>query len=772
MAVAVHTPHESDAHRALALFALTSSPNGQFLQYCWARSRSRAFLVRQSLSFLACLTLLILQDAGLGLVGLAVLLGGDLVDTLWMRRVWSRWRHGMVPGHVRAITLGTAVFQSATVGLIAIVAWIKAASGDPAHDMQLEFFGVAYLVGVGLNAGLVRPYVPRIADAKLATLLGSFASVLGILLWTVPSVPDWLLTNAYLMAAALILCLVANSFLRMVYDSYHRNQTAHEALLRNQVALTQANDAAAQREQQALRLALIAESTNEAIFVTDADGHISWTNAAFTHMTGYTFAEVCGRLPSAFMNAPGTDMDAIDEIQESQRSGKKARVELLNRHKDGSDHWISTSITPVFDDAGKLLMCIQVERDVTEEKRRIRELAEAKDQVEAAAKAKEHFFATMSHEIRTPMNGVLGMAELLSRTALTAEQREYLLAITQSGDALLGIINDILDLSKLQSGMVQIARAAFDLTALVQCAVKLLRPLATDKGIVLSVVARGLSSPVWVYGDCGRIRQILMNLVGNAIKFTAVGGVSVALIAGEDECWTIQVTDTGIGIAPERIQAVFESFTQADSAINRKYGGTGLGLTISRMLARTMGGDVSVISRPSQGSVFTLTLPLPAAEAVQAPVPPDAAMLQNPRTAGQKRILIAEDNGTNRLILRKMLEAEGIVLTEVENGADAVARYCELAPDLVVMDMQMPVMDGLTAIRAIRLAEQQRGLQRCPILVLTANVFPEDVQASFDADCDDFLTKPVLRAALLARTSRLLGQGVAEQPLPGRRLLA
>lgn len=763
---------DSDAHRALALFALKSSPNGRFLHYCWSRSRNRAFLVRQSLSLLSCLTLFLFQDALLGALGLAVLLGGDLVDTLWMRRVWTRWRRGIVPRHVRLIAFGTAVFQSATVGLIAIVAWANTATGEPTHDMQLEFFGVAYLVGVGLNAGLVRPYVPMIADAKLATLLGAFAGVLGTILWSVPNVPDWLFANAYLLAAVLILFLVANSFLRMVYTSYGRNQTAREALLRNHVALTQANSEAALREQQARRLALIAESTNEAIFVTDAEGRISWTNAAFTQITGYEFADVFGRKPSAFMNAPETDPEAVNVIYESQRSGQKARVELLNRHKDGSDHWISTNITPVFDGDGRLMMCIQVERDVTEEKQRNRELAEAKDQVEAAARAKELFFATMSHEIRTPMNGVLGMAELLSRTDLSVEQRDYLTVITQSGDALLGIINDILDLSKLQSGMVQVERAAFDLTALVQGVVNLLRPLAADKGIALSVVAGGLFSPVWVCGDCGRIRQILMNLVGNAIKFTTVGEVSVSMLSADNNFWVVQVKDTGIGIAPDRLQSVFESFTQADSAINRKYGGTGLGLTISRMLARTMGGDVQATSQQGQGSVFVLTLPLPATEMVPAPTQPEVAVLQIVRPAAEKRILIAEDNGTNRLILRKMLEAEGIVLTEVENGADAVARYCEQAPDLVVMDMQMPVMDGLTAIRAIRLAEQQTGRQRCPILVLTANVFPEDVQASFDADCDDFLTKPVLRAALLARTSRLLGQGFAEQPLPGRRLLA
>jgi two-component system, sensor histidine kinase len=301
----------------------------------------------------------------------------------------------------------------------------------------------------------------------------------------------------------------------------------------------------------------------------------------------------------------------------------------------------------------------------------------------------------------------------------------------------------------------------------------LLRPLAAEKGLDLPV-PEGCSAPIWVRGDSGRVRQVLMNLVGNAIKFTATGSVRVALKAEGNADFTIDVTDTGIGIAADRLEAVFDSFTQVDGAIDRQFGGTGLGLTISRMLARAMGGDVQVTSTAGKGSVFSVLLKLQQAEPVLAALPDQRsapAVFSHARRLNT-RILIAEDNRTNRLILRKMLEADNVELIEVENGAEAVARYRESAPDLVVMDMQMPVMDGLTAIRAIRSQEQVSGLPRCPILVLSANVFPEDAQASFDADCDDFLTKPVLRDTLLARTHRLLGQGAAERALPGHRLLA
>jgi two-component system, sensor histidine kinase len=521
-------PYESDAHRALALFQLQSTPNGRFLHYCWSRSRKRAFLIRQSLSVLACGTMAMLQTPAMGLIGFAILVCSDLFDSVCMRRVWSRWQHGEVPDRLRKLIFATGVMESAIVGIVTVVMWHFSTRHDAIADAQLEFFGVAYLVGLGLNAGLVRPFVPAIARAKLAIILSMFFVILALVLADAPSVIGWFQGNAYLMSAILILFLVASSFLRMYADNHVRSQAAQEALLHNQVALTQANAEVARREQQARRLASIAESTTESIFVTDANDRIFWTNAAFTQVTGYALEDVVGRTPGEVLNAATTDKDTIKALTKMRRDRQKGRVEILNRFSDGSDHWIQTSLTPVCDDDGNLSMFISVERDITQEKQRIAELAEANVQVRAAAKAKERFFATMSHEIRTPMNGVLGMAELLSRTDLNAEQRGYLTAITQSGAALLGIINDILDLSKLQSGKVQVVDAEFDLAEVVSGVVTLLLPLAREKGIALAP-PKGTEAPVWVLGDSGRVRQVVMNLVGNAIKFTAQGEVSVAL---------------------------------------------------------------------------------------------------------------------------------------------------------------------------------------------------------------------------------------------------
>jgi two-component system, sensor histidine kinase len=762
---------ETDAQKALDFFELKSTPNGRFLHYCWQRSGRKQFLSRFLFCALICGTVGLLEDIFIGVTALLLISTADLLDCLWLRHVWARWRRDLVPGRIYRNTVAMAAMQSSANVIAAWYAVSFLQPGALSHDGSVEMFGLICFFAISLNAGLHFPYVPTIAKLKLGITVVGFVAIAAGFLVQVGNVTQWLQMHAYIISATTVLAFVAMSFTRMVFDSFQRNNMAQRRLLRSQVELERATTEAKEREQQANWLALIAENTNESIIVTDPLKRIVWTNAAFTQITGFSRDEVIGRTPTEVLDTEETDVTAIVALDDMRTTKQKGQVEILNRFKDGSVHWISTSMTPVFDDDGDLLMCISVERDVTEEKRKTKELAEANEKSQAAVLAKERFFATMSHEIRTPMNGVLGMTDVLSRTPLNAEQNGYVTTIRESGHALLGIINDILDLSKLQSGKVLVNIAAFDLADAVKGVACLLGPLATAKGISLKVLD-GTDGPTWVMGDAGRLRQILMNLVGNAIKFTSVGEVTLSLERGQDDRFRFHVADTGIGITPDRLEAIFDSFTQADSAIDRQYGGTGLGLTISRMLARAMGGEVTVVSQPKCGSVFTLSVPLPAAvreapetQAVQEPAVQEAF-------ARQKRILVAEDNGTNRLILRKMLEPSAALLTEVVNGAQAVAAYEQSAPDLIIMDMQMPVMDGLTAIREIRQKERAMGRPRCPIMVLSANVFQDDVHAGYAADCDDYLTKPVQRAALLASAARLLGQMPAEQALSGALRLA
>jgi two-component system, sensor histidine kinase len=756
-------PQPTDALlQDLQRFETRHSPNGLLLRYC--RGRCRTFWARQMLTLVASLALAVMESWQLGLAVLLLNPLGDALDCLLLLHVWRRFQAGNVPPQVARLVALSGMLQAATIALCAVLAWVHSAVVD------VEFFITALLTGAAINGGLIWPYQRLTASLKLVTFVGAWVVLIVQEAWVAPDASLWLHENAYYVIATLMLGYASFQFLRYVDKTFARNAAIEHDLLRNQYALETIRAALHLREAQARRLALVAENANDCVLICTPEGQIDWVNDTFIRTTGYTLAEVVGRTAADVLNAPGTDPASIAEILSSRRDRRPCRVELLNATKDGRHIWMDVSITPIFNADGSHAMTIQVERDMTEAKIRAEELAQANADAREAVAAKSRFLATMSHEIRTPMNGVIGMAELLSRTPLDTEQQGYLSAIIESGEALLSVINDILDLSKLQSGKMDVATAPFDIVASMQGVATLLRPLAKAKGIGFTIEIDATSA-LWVAGDAGRVRQILLNLAGNAVKFTRDGQVSIGLTAtiqGPRAELVLQVQDTGIGIAPDRIETVFDSFTQADGAITREFGGTGLGLTISRVLARVMGGDVTVRSDLGQGSVFQLTLDLPvvAAPIATAPVRLDDAPLAD------AHILVAEDNRTNRLILRKMLEAPGVTLTEAHNGAEAVQRYADAAPHLIIMDMQMPVMDGLTAIRQIRGIESARGLPRCPIIVLTANAFSEDSTASFAADADDFLTKPVVRAILLARVSALLFKNAAQGPLTQTRRLA
>jgi CheY-like chemotaxis protein/nitrogen-specific signal transduction histidine kinase len=389
-----------------------------------------------------------------------------------------------------------------------------------------------------------------------------------------------------------------------------------------------------------------------------------------------------------------------------------------------------------------------VEREISEAKEREAELARARAAAEEAGQAKSRFLANMSHEIRTPMNGVIGVAELLSETRLSKMQREYVETILDSGRLLLDIINDILDLAKLQSGKATLEARAFSLTGAVEGVMRILEPLAAKKGLDLRLVA---PPDVSVLGDEGKLRQILLNLAGNAVKFTREGAVTVTVRRLSGDVLQIEVADTGIGIAPDRIGRIFDSFSQGDNGIARQFGGTGLGLTICSMLAEQMGGGISVHSEVGHGSVFTLRVVMPLAEVVALV----ADRRPTPVLRPGLRIMVAEDNRTNMMILRKILGSQVAALIEAENGEEAFQLYQADPPDMVLMDVSMPVKDGLQATRDIRALEEARGWPRCPVVALTANAFGEDRAACRAAGLDGFLVKPLSRRDLLAEIEAL-----------------
>jgi signal transduction histidine kinase/CheY-like chemotaxis protein len=380
----------------------------------------------------------------------------------------------------------------------------------------------------------------------------------------------------------------------------------------------------------------------------------------------------------------------------------------------------------------------------------VEQLVIARNAAEAASKAKTEFIANVSHEIRTPMNGIVGMANLLAQGDLNAQQCEEVEIIRSSSDLLLALINDVLDISKIEAGYLHLDIQAFDLKNLLDGLVRMFQVGAQSKGLFLHLVWEG-QLPGPVESDPLRLRQILVNLIGNALKFTHQGGVTISIRTEQEGLgWRIafSIIDSGIGIETDRMPHVFDAFIQADGSSTRQYGGTGLGLTISQHLANALGGSITVSANPEGGSIFSFELLLNNSylfhpEEIHEPFEPRSL-----------RILLAEDNPTNRLVALRLLEKMGHQVICAENGEIALAFYEQHQFDLVLMDMQMPVMDGLIATEKIRQMESQLGGVRLPIIALTANALDRDREACMAAGMDCFLTKPI-RPELLAETIRI-----------------
>lgn len=397
---------------------------------------------------------------------------------------------------------------------------------------------------------------------------------------------------------------------------------------------------------------------------------------------------------------------------------------------------------------------ILVHSDVTELRAHNLMLQEAKDAAEVAATTKSNFLATMSHEIRTPMNGIVGMADMLAQSELDTDQQEYIETIRSSALALTGLISDILDFSKIEAGHLELKLEPYELRSLLYEVCGLLNPLAQSTGLDLSLHVDP-DVPADVTGDAFRLRQVLLNLLGNAVKFTRQGRVALTVTRNpKNGCLAFAVSDTGIGIPEEMLDNIFTPFEQVDAGLRRGFEGTGLGLSITRNIVEVMGGTLSVTSRLGKGSRFCAVLPLK--EAAATPKTPEVEAGHDHTCFEGVRVLVAEDNKTNQLVVRRMLEKNGITIVAANNGERACEIYMDERFDLVLMDLSMPVMSGLEASVTIRSFEQNNGKTRCPIVALTGNAFDKDKEAAQDAGMDDFLTKPVRLDDLLTCLDRHL----------------
>ncbi len=544
--------------------------------------------------------------------------------------------------------------------------------------------------------------------------------------------------------------------------------------------LRAANERLRQQEADSRRLALIAARTDNAVVLTDAAGLIEWVNEGFTRLTGYALEEVRGRKPGSFLQGPETDAATVQFIHQALARGEGFSVELVNYAKSGRQYWLAIEVQPIRDDQGRITNFMAIETDITERKRTASELLQAKEAAEAANRAKSDFLAVMSHEIRTPLNAMLGMTNLLLQSPLDPKQREFAETSARSGEALLELINDILDFSKIESGeQMQLEEEDFSLRELMHGVVQLFRPRAEARGVAIaSEIPQAL--PDRLRCDDGRLCQVLVNLVGNAIKFTDRGRVAVRVRCVEQTPQFAQVRfeveDTGIGVRPEDQARLFQPFTQADTSSSRRRGGTGLGLAISKRIIELMGGRIGVESELGRGSLFWFELRLPLAPSPAGAGPaqsdqrgvelflPPAAL---PARDRPWRILVAEDHDTNRRLVDFMLEGLGQRADFAANGIEAVQAWERWGYDVILMDCQMPEMDGFEATRAIRQREAARATasdQRVRIIALTANALKGDRERCLAAGMDGYLSKPYTLQQLCEALT--LPQPATPQPHP------
>jgi PAS domain S-box-containing protein len=648
------------------------------------------------------------------LLAVALTQGGDH----WLLEPLRRRPDRAVSSAMRVACVASALVNAVVYSSAALFFWFASSQMDKAIALLFLASGLLHVMLLMHHARAVFvatavPYAVQFVGLPLLAALSSreVAATLGV-------------------EAAVLL------FFAHLYVSVRRVSHASKAL----------RQATVEAEEREASFRLLFERNPVAMWLVDLKATtIDDVNEAAVRLFGWSREEMRGRSFFEMIHEDDRALAIERHAAGALQAARGLRDWRLCR-ADGAMLMVRAFTDVIHSGDGGAVVCALV--DVTERARAQALLEQARDAAEAANRSKSVFLANMSHEIRTPLNGVVAVAELLGRSRLARSQREMVELIRSSGATLERLLSGILDLARIESGHVEIKSEPFVVGTVLRDVIALSGLRAQEKGVGM-VLDLPDDAERRVLGDSVRLGQILTNLVNNAVKFTEAGEVRVSVSRSAEGAWRFEVRDTGVGFDSASKESIFGRFQQADGSITRRFGGTGLGLAISRQLAGLMDGTLECDSRPGEGSSFVLALPLADATAASTAIEVAAAAGDGVQSLEGLRVLLADDHPTNRRVVELILQPSGVFLVSVENGAEAVAAMAAGAFDVVLMDMQMPVMDGLAATRAIRAREREGGAVHVPVLMLTANGMPEHLEAAAQAGADGYLTKPVSPLALL-----------------------